>query len=226
MVAQRRCEVTPLPHGEPLPSGGIVIALCARTANAVQPWADAGYECWCVDVQHSIRRERVEGNIHYVWGDVRTWKPPRRPIAFLFCTPPCTHLAVSGARDFKTKGVRMLCDALELFNACEQAGAWSGAPYLIENPVGVLSSHIRKPDYTFQPWQYGDNESKQTCLWTGNGFVMPRPEVNQKPADVRQACWLMPPSADRADLRAVTPPGFARAVFEANSRKPAEALCA
>ena len=193
----------------------MVVSLCDRTGNAVRPWAESGFECWCVDIQHSIRRERIEGNIHYVWGDVRSWVPPCR-VDFLMAFPPCTHVAVSGARDFKAKGLRMLTDALDIFNACMFAAGWSGTPYLIENPVGVLSSHIRKPDYIFQPWQYGDNYSKATCLWTGNGFVMPPPTTVEKPVDCEQSIWRMSPSDDRADLRAVTPMGFARAVFESN----------
>lgn len=197
-----------------------VVSLCDRTGVGVRPWAEAGWDCWCVDVQHSIRREREErvgaGVIHFVWGDARSWCPPCRP-AFLMAWPPCTDVAVSGARDFKAKGLRKLTDALDLFNACQQAAAWAGVPYFIENPVGVLSSHVRKPDFVFQPWQYGDGYTKATCLWTGGGFVMPAPTVTEKPADVEQTIWRMPPSPERADLRAVTPMGFARAVYAANA---------
>ena len=92
---------------------------------------------------------------------------------------------------------------------------------MIENPVGKFSDHMGKPDYTFQPWQYGDNYTKKTCLWTGNGFVMPEPIVKERPLDVMQSIWLMPPSEDRADLRSVTPRGFAKAVFEANNQRVA-----
>jgi hypothetical protein len=197
-------------------SSGIVISLCDLTGNAVRPWAETGFTCYCVDVQHSIRRDRVEGNIHYVWGDARSWTPPSHPIAFLFGFPPCTHLAVSGARDFQKKGPRMLTDALDLFNACVTAGEWSGAPYCIENPVGVLSSHVRKPDHVFQPWAYGESYSKATCLWTGGGFVMPEPSVDEKPEDVEQTIWRMPPSAERANLRSATPERWARAIYESN----------
>lgn len=202
------------------------IFLCDLTGNMARPWADAGYECWCVDIGHSIRRERVEGRIHFVWGDVRTWAPPAGlDIAFVAAFPPCTHVAGSGARDFATKGGQMLRDALETFEACRTAAAWSGAPYMVENPVGVLASipHIGKPDFYFHPWEYAalcpdDNYTKKTCLWTGNGFVMPPPQP---------AAWLgapddrihkAPPSDDRADIRSATPLGFARAVFNANAR--------
>lgn len=57
-----------------------VVSLADLTGNMVRPWAEAGCECWCVDVQHSIRKDRMEevgaGLIHYVWGDMRSWSPP------------------------------------------------------------------------------------------------------------------------------------------------------
>jgi hypothetical protein len=71
----------------------------------------------------------------------------------------------------------------------------------------------------FQPWNFGDLESKKTCLWTGGGFVMPELEFVTKPEGVKESIWKMPPSAERGNLRSVTFPGFARAVFEANHRK-------
>lgn len=202
----------------------IVVSLCDRTGVAMKPWANAGYECWCVDTQHSIRSPRRDGNVWFVWGDARSWRPPAgRKVAFVACFPPCTHLAVSGARDFSTKGLPMLCDALSLFNACEHVAAWSGAPYFVENPVGVLSSHHRKPDHIFNPCDFAgylpdpslEAYTKKTCLWTGNGFVMPvkrpvEPTLGSK-------MHLLPPSDDRADLRSITPEGFAWAVFFANA---------
>lgn len=205
----------------PLP---IAIFLCDESGIMAAPWADAGVECYCVDTEHSIRRERVEGLIHYVWGDARSWTPPAgRQIVFVAAFPPCTHVTVAGARDFSTKGPMMLRDALETFDTCRHAAAWSGAPYLIENPVGVLSSipHIGKPDFYFHPWQYTgfeleDNYSKKTCLWTGNGFVMPAPLMVVGLGKPDDRIHKASPGADRATIRSKTPAGFARAVFAAN----------
>lgn len=198
----------------------IVVSLCDATGIMVQPWADAGFECYCVDVQHSIRKDRVEGRVHYVWGDVRSWFPPK-PVGFLAAFPPCTHVAVSGARDWRRKGLPMLNDALELFNACLQVGEWSRAPYMIENPVGAFSSHIRKPDHMFDPYEYGDyldppvdTYSKKTCLWTGGGFRMP-PKRPVEPIEGSRMHFV-PPGPKRELIRSATPAGFARAVFEAN----------
>lgn len=203
----------------------VAIFLCDLTGHMAEPWAEAGIDCYCVDVQHSIRRERVEGRIHFVWGDARSWTPPPgRQIIFVAAFPPCTHVAVSGARDFATKRGMMLRDALETFEACRQACAWSGAPWMIENPVGVLSSmsHIGKPQHYFHPWEYAgylpdieaENTTKKTCLWTGGGFIMP--QTWPAPEPHRNDVWLAPPTDDRADIRSATPRGFARAVFDAN----------
>jgi site-specific DNA-cytosine methylase len=75
--------------------------------------------------------------------------------------PPCTHLAVSGARWFKDKQ-REQAEALEFIQLLMDAPI----PHIaIENPVGIISTQIRKPDQIIQPWQFGHPESKKTCLW-------------------------------------------------------------
>lgn len=199
----------------------IVVSLCDKTGNMLKPWASAGYKCYAIDIQHSIRNDTPvkygRGEIVYTWGDARSWKPPMyERIAFVAAFPVCTNLAVSGARDFIRKGIPMLCDGLSLFNACEQVAAWSGAPYVIENPIGVIPSHHRKPDYYFHPWFYGDLYTKYTCLWTGGGFIMPEAEYMTRPEGTTSKIWLMPPGKDRANKRSETPEGFAKAVFAAN----------
>ena len=94
---------------------------------------------------------------------------------------------------------------------------------MLENPVGTLSPYWRKPDHLFDPHEFAqladdpdvEAYTKRTCLWTGGGFVMP--ERSPLAPMLGSAMWLLPPSADRADLRSVTPTGFARAVFLANA---------
>ena len=154
------------------------IFLFDKTGNMAKPWADAGNLCYCVDIQHP-KGESVGGNnIIRIGQDARLWRAPVgvRPI-FVACFPPCTHLAVSGARWFKGKGLRLLSEAIELFAVAAEVCEWAGCPYLIENPVSVVSSHWRKPDFTFDPWEYAgylddpesENTTKRTCLWTGGG---------------------------------------------------------
>ncbi len=147
----------------------VAISLCDKSGNMLKPWAKAGYTCYAVDIQHSIRADKFIDGIHYVWGDVRSWTPPVRP-SILFAFPPCTHLAVSGARDFAKKDWYMLRDGMDLFYACLHAAKWAGCPYGIENPVGRISGIHHKPQYTFDPWEYGDGYQKKTCLWTGGAL--------------------------------------------------------
>lgn len=199
---------------------GIVISLFDLTGHMVEPWAEAGYTCYCVDLQHPPGETR-DGNIIRVGADIREWLPPFTRVAILFAFPPCTHVAASGARWFKDKGLGHLIEALECFDASVRLAEWTRAPYLIENPVSTVSTYWRTPDHRFDPCDYGgylnppgDAYTKQTCLWTGNGFVMPPPK-RVVPRDGSRMLRL-PPSRDRANLRSVTPRGFARAVFEAN----------
>jgi hypothetical protein len=200
---------------------GIVLSLCDRSCAAVLPWADAGYHCICVDIQ---AEKSTHANIQTVRADVEWYLPPKAQYALVMGWSPCTHLAVSGARWFKAKGLQALIHGLTLFERTRQICEWSGAPYFNENPVGTLSTYYRKPDHIVQPWEYAgynddiqlDNTTKATCLWTGGGFVLP--EKRPVAAPHRNDCWLASPSDDRGDLRSVTPSGFSKAVFLANSQ--------
>lgn len=192
-----------------------VLSLCDFTGNMVQPWLEAGHLAVIVDIQHPRGHwNRIKG-LTTVGVDILYFEPaPKYDIVFAF--PPCTDLANSGARWFKDKGLPKLIDALTLVNRCREICERLGVPYMIENPVGQLSTYWRKPDHMFDPCDYGDPYTKKTCLWTGNGFVMP-PKNRVEPTEGSKMHFL-PPSADRANLRSATPMGFARAVFEANVR--------
>jgi site-specific DNA-cytosine methylase len=121
--------------------------------------------------------------------------------------PPCTDLAVSGARHFAAKiadgrqqraldFVRLLLDA--------------PAPKIaLENPISVISSNIRKPDQIIQPWQFGHGETKATCLWLkGLPLLTPTDVVEGR----EQRVWRLPPSADRWKIRSTTFQGIADAM--------------
>ena len=125
----------------------------------------------------------------------------------MICFPPCTHLAVSGARWFKEKRadgrqqralefVRLLMDA--------------PIPHIaLENPVSVISSEIRKPDQIVQPWMFGHGETKKTCLWLKN---LPPLEPTEVVDGREQRVWKMPPSDDRWKQRSLTYAGIAEAM--------------
>jgi hypothetical protein len=202
----------------------IVISLCDFSTKMVQPWATAGYECICVDIQHpkTTKEKYGKGVIIKSHFDIINWEPPTNPVKILFAFPPCDHLAVSGARWFKDKGLKSLIEGLTLVERCREiAEDYLYCPYMIENPVSTLSSYWRKPDYSFNPCDYGgylnpigDEYTKKTCLWVGNGFKMP----NFKPVKsvLGSKMHLMPPSEERKNKRSETPSGFAQAVFEYN----------
>lgn len=121
--------------------------------------------------------------------------------------PPCTHLAVSGARWFKNKQKEQSA-ALDFVQALLNAPI---AQIALENPISIISSKIRKPDQIVQPWQFGHGETKATCLWLkGLPVLQPTNIVDGR----EQRVWKLPPSADRWKQRSKTFPGVAAAMAE------------
>ena len=120
--------------------------------------------------------------------------------------PPCTDLAVSGARWFEEKRKDGRQErSIDFF--LKMASMFD----VIENPVGIMSTLYRKPDQIIQPWQFGHGETKATCLWLkGLPKLHPTNIVSGREGKV----WKMPPSADRAKLRSKTYPGIAKAMAE------------
>ena len=121
--------------------------------------------------------------------------------------PPCTHLAVSGARWFKDKRDEQE-QALQFVRKLLEAHIPRVA---LENPISIISSHIRKPDQIIQPWQFGHGETKATCLWLKNlPKLMPTNIVEGREARIHK----MPPSPDRWKERSRTYEGIAAAMAE------------
>jgi len=124
--------------------------------------------------------------------------------------PPCTDLAVSGARWFKEKqkdGRQQ--KSVDFFMKFVNYNNETGVPVAIENPIGIMSTHYRKPDQIIQPWQFGHGETKATCLWLhGLPLLQPTNIVEGR----EQKIWKMPPSKDRAKLRSKTYPGIGSAM--------------
>lgn len=206
---------------------GLVLSLFDVSGNMARPWREAGYETLCVDTQHRLRSPRP-GTVNV---DLTTVGPllvelHRRgyslaDLRIVFGFPVCTDVAVSGARDFTTKGLRALARSCERFATCQELSELVSCPYMFENPVSTMSTYWRKPDHSFDPCDYtgfelADNYTKKTCLWTGNGFVMPVPlraDGLGRPDD-----RIHKMGGGKSNERSETPMGFARAVFAANHR--------
>lgn len=129
--------------------------------------------------------------------------------------PPCTHLAVSGARWFKDKEKEQE-EALDFVRKLLAAPVDKIA---LENPISIISTKIRKPDQIIQPWMFGHMETKATCLWLKN--LPPLKETNnvynemmKLPKKERNKIHYMSPSKDRGHLRSITYQGIADAMAE------------
>lgn len=225
------------------------IFLYDYTGLMARPWLDAGYECWLFDGQHTPGVTR-EGNIVKVgmWFDAAKVQEHSVVISemvgdgveMVFGFPECTHLAVSGAAHFAKKladDPMIQIKATVLATLVEAVGVKCDAKWAAENPVSVLSTLWRKPNFSFHPWEYGgylpeddlhptwpdyiaprDAYPKKTCIWCGNGFVEPeRRPVIEPHGYSTQHSKLGGKSLRTKNIRSATPRGFARAVFEANT---------
>lgn len=210
----------------------VYISLCDLTLNGCKPWIEAGYEILAVDPQHVVTT--AEGRVTRFAGTIEDAMPligeyiRAERVAFVAGYPPCTEMAVSGARWFKAKYAAdplFQAKAVMVAEQCRTVGRLSGAPWFVENPVSVLASAFGKPQHIFHPWQFtgyepADSYTKKTCLWTGGGFVMPAPFVDPSMGEPDDRIHKAPPGPERANIRSVTPMGFARAVFHSNARQP------
>ena len=140
--------------------------------------------------------------LHYQ-GDVRDILNDRWDL--MIAHPPCTHLAVSGARWFKDKQKEQK-EALDFVRLLLDAPIDKIA---LENPISVISTRIRKPDQIIQPWMFGHGETKATCLWLKN---LPKLQPTKIVEGREISIHKMPPSKNRGKLRSITYQGIADAM--------------
>ena len=162
--------------------------------------------------------EALDGNIAKFNGyDIRSGNMPLfKEWDLMIAFPPCTHLAVSGARWFETKRIEQR-KAIWFFMVLAQASIKRIA---IENPIGIMSTHYRKPDQIIQPWQFGHDASKATCLWLKNLPKLTPTEMLPGGRHARRADQTpsgqnkLGPSPTRAADRSRTYQGIANAMAE------------
>lgn len=199
----------------------VVLSFFDYTSNLVRPWADAGFLCYCFDWLHPRGYYKKAENIYCLNYDIPNMlfadvDPLYERVAFCAFFPDCTYLTNTANRHNEKRQFSQIIKAANDFYFCHKTAEKIGAPYFIENPPGKMNTFWRKPDYIFQPWEYGDNYTKRTCLWTGGGFIMP-PPTHPRPDNLdRDRIHMMGQTKRRAINRAATPKGFSYAVFQAN----------
>ena len=132
-----------------------VLVACEYSGRVRDAFAAKGHDAWSCDLLPTeTPGQHIQGDVLSVLGD--GWD-------LMIAHPPCTHLAVSGARWFAEKRAAGLQqEGIAFFMAMVNAPIERIA---VENPVCIMSTHYRKPDQVIQPWMFGHGETKATCLW-------------------------------------------------------------
>ena len=178
-----------------------VLVACEESQAVCKAFRKIGHEAYSCDLE-PCSGDHPEWHIQ---GDVLEQLDKGWDMMIAF--PPCTHLAVSGARWFPEKRADgRQQQGIDLFMNLVNANISCIA---IENPIGIMSTVYHKPDQIIQPWMFGHGETKATCLWLkGLPILRPTNIVGGR----EQRIWRLPPSKDRAKIRSVTYPGIAEAM--------------
>ena len=178
-----------------------VLIACEESQTVCKAFRALGHEAYSCDIidcsggkpEWHIKEDAVKVSRREKWD-------------LVIAHPPCTDLSVSGARWFKEKKAdgrqqRSIDFFMEFTKLI--------CPWVIENPISIMSSHYRKPDQIIQPWQHGHGETKATCLWLHRVPLL-------KPSNIvegrEQKIWKMAPGPERARLRSTTYQGIAEAM--------------
>ena len=172
---------------------------CEFSGVVRDAFAALGHDAWSCDLLQSERPgQHRQADIRYQFHE--HWD-------LMIAHPPCTHLAVSGARWFKEKRQEQQ-EALDFVQMLLDTPVPRIA---LENPVSIISTRIRKPDQIIQPWMFGHPETKATCLWLkGLPPLRPTNIVEGRKARVHRE----PPGPDRWKNRSRTLQGIANAMAD------------
>ena len=187
-----------------------VLVACEFSGTVRNAFAKRGHTVVSCDLLPT-ESDCVGDSSHYQ-GDIRDLLD-RGGWDLMVAHPPCTHLAVSGARWFKDKQAEQV-EALDFVRLLLDADIPRIA---LENPVSIISSRIRKPDQIIQPWMFGHDASKKTCLWLKNLPLLQPTDVIEKDLYANQTPSgqnKLGPSEDRWKLRSMTYTGIAEAMAD------------
>ena len=175
-----------------------VLVACEFSGIVRDAFRKRGHDAWSCDLLSSDSPYHYQKDVLSLvgWG----WD-------LMIAFPPCTHLASSGARWFKGKQHEQE-QALRFIRALMDAPVERIA---LENPIGVISTQIRKPDQIIQPWMFGHGETKATCLWLK---ILPKLEPTDIVEGRHGRVWKEPEHPDRWKRRSITYQGIADAMAE------------
>ena len=189
-----------------------VLVACEFSGVVRDAFRNKGHTAWSCDLLPSDSPgQHIQGNVLDVLGG-GNWD-------LMIAHPPCTYLCSSGLHWNKKRPERNAATeaALEFVKIL----LLSDIPKIaLENPIGCISSRIRKPDQIIQPYEFGHPESKATCLWLKNlpklkpTNILTKPESGRWENQTASGQNKLPPSADRWKLRSVTYKGIAEAFAE------------
>lgn len=186
-----------------------VLVACEESQVVCKAFRDRGHEAYSCDIMPTSG-EHPEWHWHADIKEVLEFTHYQFPWDLLIAFPPCTDLAVSGARYFSVKQINgQQQRSIEFFKL------FTHLPHIpkvaIENPIGIMSTKYRKPDQIIQPWQFGHGETKATCLWLKG---LPKLQPTNIVEGREQRIWKMAPSPDRAKMRSKTYEGIAKAMAD------------
>lgn len=174
-----------------------VLIACEFSGIVREEFKKLGHDAWSCDwlpteIQGNHLQKDVRDILSFGWD-------------LMIAHPPCKHLAVSGARWFKDKYPEQL-NALSFVRTLLEAPI---NKICLENPVSIISTHIRKPNQIIQPWQFGHGETKKTCLWLKNLPLLKSTNI----VEGREGrVWKESPGPDRWKNRSRTFKGIAEAM--------------
>jgi site-specific DNA-cytosine methylase len=191
-----------------------VLIACEFTGLIREAFKQKGHDAWSCDLLDSeIPGQHFRQDIFNKNGK---WNLPT-DFDLMIAHPPCTHLAVCGAKWFHEKELEQR-KAIWFFMALWNAPV---PKICLENPIGIMSTNFRKPDQIIQPWQFGDEATKSTCLWLKNlSPLFPTRIVSKGKMSIfksgkKMPEWYnLPPGPERSKIRSKTFPGIAKAMAE------------
>lgn len=229
----------------------IAIFMFSHSTTIAKPWAQAGIDCYMFDVKHGEDHGKMntqyKGTIYTYGGNIQDNRKllgelcRKNKVLLIGAFPPCTDVAFVGGGWFEKKALKdafFWAKSMELFYHAVFLADFYNIPYFAENPKTMIMHLYKRPDFRFNPCDYGgylskkhqhryfphiypgrDSYNKETWIWCGNGFKIPKKKRIEPIAKQFPGSKLWGNYEKTQEIKCVTPEGFSQAVFKANWKK-------